>query len=138
MTPRHDNEKDFVGNAREAAIDTYDQARDTVAGAGRKARDSLSEAPLIALAGGIAAGALIAALLPRTEREAKLVGPSAKRIRETAKAASEAARETGAKHLEGIGISRDKGESTLRSLLQGLGDAAKASADAAVGAARKN
>ena len=138
MSPRHDEDQNFADKARQRAIESYEQARDTAADAGKKARDTLSDAPLIALAGGIAAGALIAALLPRTDKETDLVRPTAKRVRDTAKAAAEAARETGTKHLEELGISRDRGEQSLRSLLRGVGEAAKASADAAVDAARKS
>ena len=138
MSPRHDEDQNFADKARQRAIESYEQARDSAADAGRKARDTLSDAPLIALAGGIAAGALIAALLPSTDKETDLVRPTAKRVRETAKAAAEAARETGSKHLEELGISRDNGEQTLRSLLRGVGEAAKASAGAAVDAARKS
>jgi len=137
MSPRHDDDRNFADQARQRAIESYEQARDNVADAGKKARESLSDAPLLALAGGIAAGALIAALLPRTDKETELVGPTAKRVKQTARAAAEAARETGTKQLEELGISREKGEQTLRSLLQGMGDAAKASAGAAVDAARK-
>lgn len=138
MSPRHDEDQNFADKARQRAIESYEQARDSAADAGKKARETLHDAPLIALAGGIAAGALIAALLPRTDKETDLVRPTAKRVRDTAKAAADAARETGTKHLEELGISRDKGEQTLRSLLRGVGEAAKASAGAAVDAARKS
>ena len=49
----------------------------------------------------------------------------------------DAARDTGTQRLGELGISREKGEETIRSLLDGLTDAAKASADAAVEAVRK-
>ena len=122
--------------ARERAIEAYEEARDSLADSGRQVRDSLAEAPLIALAGGIAAGAIIAALLPRTERETQLVRPTAKRVRETARAAYDAARETGSTKLEEAGISRDRGKATLQSLIDGIADAARASAGAAYDAAR--
>lgn len=122
--------------ARERAIQAYEEARDSLAGGGRQVRDSLADAPLIALAGGIAAGAIIAALLPRTERETQLVRPTAKRVRETAKAAYDAARETGSTKLEEAGISRESGKATIRSLIDGISEAAKASAGAAYDAAR--
>jgi len=122
--------------ARERAIEAYEEARDSLGDGGRQVRDSLAEAPLIALAGGIAAGAIIAALLPRTERETQLVRPTAKRVRETAKAAYDAARETGSTKLEEAGISRDRGKATLQSLIDGIADAARASAGAAYDAAR--
>lgn len=116
-------------SARERAIEAYESA-------GRRAGNSVSEAPLIALAGGIAAGALIAALLPRTKAEAKLVRPTARRVRNSARAAYEAARDTGSDRLNELGINREKGEQTIRSLLEGVTDAAKASGKAALDAAR--
>lgn len=136
MTARKD--EGFAENARQRAIEAYERTRDSAGEAGQKARDSLTEAPLLALAGGIAAGAIIAALLPRTERETELVAPTAKRLKSTVKSAADAARETGAARLKDVGISKEKGEQTLRSLLQGVGDAAKASAEAALEAARKS
>lgn len=122
--------------ARQRALDAYSSARESVAGAGRRASDNFSEAPLIALAGGIAAGALIAALLPRTESETRLIKPTAKRVREGAKAAVQAARDTGSERLDELGLNREKGEETVRSLLRSVTDAAKASAEAALDAAR--
>jgi glutamine synthetase adenylyltransferase len=115
--------------ARQRAIEAYEGARD-------RASDTLSQAPLIALAGGLAAGALIAALLPRTDAETRLVRPTARRVKKTASAALDAARGTGSQRLDEMGLNRQKGEDTIRKLLDDLTDAAKASADAALEAAR--
>jgi hypothetical protein len=115
---------------RQRAIEAYDSARS-------RAVDTLGEAPLIALAGGIAAGALIAALLPRTRAEMRAVRPTARRVKDTAKAAFNAARDTGSQRLDDLGLNREKGEQTIRNLLEGVADAAKASANAALEAARK-
>jgi hypothetical protein len=123
-------------NARQRAIEAYENARDNVASAGRRAANGLAEAPLIALAGGLAAGALIAALLPRTASENRLVRPTARRVRASADAAVKAARATGKERLDELGLSREKGEETLNNFLHGLKDTARASADAAVNAAR--
>ena len=136
-TTLHDG-SDTRGSPRQRAIEAYESARDSVSGAGRKAASSLTEAPLIALAGGIAAGALIAALLPRTAAETKAVRPTARRVKNTAKAAFKAAKDTGSEKLSEVGITREKGEDTLRSLFQGVSDAARASASAALDAARKS
>src|SRR4029079_19483092 len=114
---------------RERAIRAYEDARG-------RASDTLGQAPVVALAGGPAAGALIAALLPRTDAEARLVRPTAKRVRNSARAAFVAARDTGSQRLDELGISREKGEATVRKLLEGLTDAAKASANAAADAIR--
>jgi hypothetical protein len=114
---------------RQRAIEAYEGARE-------RATDTLGQAPLLALAGGIAAGALIAALLPRTGAEARLVRPTAKRVKDSARAAIDAARETGSQRLDELGLNREKGEATIRNLLEGISDAARASANAAVDAVR--
>jgi hypothetical protein len=136
--PTTDQQRDSSSRAtpRQRAIDAYSAARENVAGVGRRASDNFSEAPLIALAGGIAAGALIAALLPRTESETRLVKPTAKRVREGARAAVQAARDTGSQRLDELGLNREKGEETVRSLLRSVTEAAKSSAEAALDAAR--
>lgn len=110
---------------RQRAIEAYEGARD-------RATDTLGEAPLLALAGGLAAGALIAALLPRTDSETRLIRPTARRVKSTARAAFDAARDTGSRRLDEMGLNREKGEATIRNLLDGLTDAARASANAAV------
>ena len=134
MTERENQQSNTAAQApqspRQRAISAYEDARG-------RASDSLGEAPLIALAGGLAAGALIAALLPRTEAETRLVRPTARRVKSSARAALDAARDTGKQRLDEHGISREKGEETIRNLLDGLTDAAKASANAAVDAVRK-
>jgi hypothetical protein len=126
----------LTGSARQRAVEAYENARESVSGAGRRAAGSLGEAPLIALAGGLAAGALIAALLPRTDTEKRLVRPTARRVKDTARAAYNAAKDTGGQRLDELGISREKGEATIRSLFEGVADAAKASGQAALDAAR--
>jgi hypothetical protein len=115
--------------SRQRAIEAYEGVRD-------RASDTLGEAPLLVLAGGLAAGALIAALLPRTEAETRAIRPTARRVKSTARAALDAARDTGSQRLDELGLNRDKGEETIRKLLDGLTGAAKASADAALEAAR--
>ena len=124
-----DDDEGFGSSPRQRAIEAYESARD-------RATDTLSEAPLIAIAGGIAAGALIAALLPRSRTEERLVRPTARRVKETARAAYKAARDTGSDRLDELGLNREKGEQTIRDLLKGVTDAARASGQAALDAAR--
>lgn len=127
---------DSKATARQRAVEAYDQARDGVSRVGRRAGDSIGEAPLLALAGGLAAGAVIAALLPRTRTESELLRPVGKRVKTSARAAAEAAREAGTAKLDELGLTRDKGMETLRQVLHGAGEAARTSAQAAVGAVR--
>jgi hypothetical protein len=122
MSRRQQNEP---SNPRERAIEAYDNAR-------RKATGGIDEAPLLALAGGLAAGAALAALIPASRKERELLGPVAGRIKERAGDAVNAAKDAGQARLDELGLTRDKGTETLRTILEGAGDAAKVSAEAAV------
>ncbi|WP_310467687.1 hypothetical protein [Sphingomonas sp.] len=132
QSTRENSRRTVADDLRQRAIDAYDGARDGVSNAGRKAGDTLSEAPLLALAGGLAAGALIAALLPRSKGETELLRPAGKKLADTARTAVDAAREAGTSRLGELGLTRDAGVETLRSVLKGAGDAARTSADAAL------
>ena len=130
------NTQDNDSGVRQRAIEAYDGARENVADAGRKANDAIEDAPLIALAGGLALGAILAAILPRTQAETRALRPVGDKLAGTAKAAAEAAKEAGTSRLAELGLTREKGAQTLRSIFEGASDAAKVSAQAAVGAAR--
>ena len=114
-----------MSTPRTKAIEAYDSAR-------RKATGGIEEAPLLALAGGLAAGAVLAALIPASRKERELLGPVADRIKDRAGDAVSAAKEAGQARLDELGLTRDKGSETLRTILEGAGNAAKASAEAAV------
>ena len=101
-----------------------------------RATEGIDDAPLLALAGGLAAGALLAALLPRTETERRALRPLGDKLTGTAKAAASAAKDAGTSRLAELGLTPEKGRETLRSIFEGAGDAAKTSADAALSAAR--
>ena len=132
-----DRAVDAYGGARERAIEAYDSARERAADAGTKAREGVGQAPLLALGGGLALGALLAAILPKTRAEDKLLRPYGEKITDGAKAAAEAAREAGRQKLTELNITRDAGTSAVQSLFKGLGDAARVSGEAALGAVRK-
>ena len=131
-----DRAGDYYDDAREKAVEAYDRTRSAARRASRQAGDQFSEAPLIALGGGLALGALVAALLPTSRRERELLGPVADRIKDQATSAMDAARDAGAARLEELGLTRKAGEDAIRSLVENAGDAAKASAQAAVSSIR--
>jgi len=120
----------FAATARQRAAEAYDRA-------GRRASEGIDESPLLVLAGGLAAGALIAALLPRTEAETRALGPVGQRLKGSAGAAAQAAREAGTARLGELGLTRERGSDVIRSIIDGVTDAAKTSAQAGLGAARK-
>ena len=124
-------EREEAMGTRQRAIEAYENARNN-------ASDTLAEAPLIALAGGLAAGALIAALLPRTQSEDRLVRPTARRVKNSARAAYDAAKDTGSERLSAIGASAGGPEGIIKNLLNEIRETARASADAAVEAARSS
>ena len=136
-TTGQDTETQGGRSPRQRAIEAYGSARDRVSGAGRRAEESLSESPLIVLAAGLAAGAAIAALLPRTRAESRLLRPVTDRARETARTAYSAARDAGRGRLDELGLTRDRGSDAVRSIIDGAKDAAKASAEAAFGTVRR-
>jgi len=133
MTNQDNGRQD--GGTRQSAIEGYDGAR--LSGAVRKPADAIDEAPLIALAGGLAVGALLAALLPRTESEKRVLRPVGDKITGAAKAAAGAAKEAGSSRLEELGLTPEKGREALRSIFEGASEAAKTSAQAALSAARE-
>jgi hypothetical protein len=118
-------------SARQRAIEAYGGARE-------RAGNALDEAPLVALAGGLAAGALIAALLPRTRTERKLVRPVANRVRESAGTAVQAAKDAGRTRLDELGLTPDKGREAVRSIIDGAREAARAAAQAASSSVRRS
>ena len=116
-------------SARERAIDAYDNARE-------RARDQVDGSPLLALGGGLALGALIAALLPKTETEDRLLGDAGGRITGGARSALDAAKEAGREKLSELNITRDAGKGAVQSLVDGITEAARTSGQAALDAAR--
>ncbi len=122
--------------ARERAIEAYGSARERASAAKDKAGQGIDGAPLLALGGGLALGALIAAFLPKTQAEGKLMGPLGGRIADGARTAANAAKEAGREKLSELNITRDAGKGAVKSLLDGLGEAARTGGNAAIGAVR--
>lgn len=125
-----DRAGDVYDSARTAAVDAYDSAREKASEAQVRAADGIDEAPLVALAGGLAVGVLLAALLPRTAQEDKLLGPIGEKITGSARDALEAAKGAGRDKLNELNLTRDAGSSALQTIIKGV-------SDAALGAVRK-
>lgn len=123
---------DSGSRRRERSIAAYDSSRDKTAAV----RSPVGDNPLIALGGGLALGAVIAALLPTSRRERELVGPYADRIRDRASDAVSAAKDAGVSRLGELGLTKDAGRDIVRQIIDGATDAAKTSAKAAAGAVK--
>jgi len=76
--------------------------RERAADAGRRAGEEIEAYPMAAVAGGLALGALVAAVLPRTEREAELLGSVGTRINDAARDATRSAVDAGRAQVEEI------------------------------------
>ena len=137
MSPTQNTNSGPDHSVRGRAIDAYDSARERAAAAGRTAGDTISDAPLIALAGGLAIGALAAAFLPRTRAEDRLLGPVGERITGAGRAAVDAAKTAGRDKLSELNLTREAGKGVVQSVLDGLGEAARTSGQAALGAVRE-
>ena len=128
MMARQQNDSTST-STRERAIEAYDSARE-------RARDGLDGSPLLALGGGLALGALIGALLPKSRAEDRLLGSVGGRITDTARTAADAAKEAGREKLAELNITRAAGKGAVQSLIDGIGEAARTSSKAALEAAR--
>ncbi len=128
---------DAYASGRDRAADAYATAREKARSAGRSATDSLDTNPMAAVVGGLALGAVIGALLPRTEREAKVLGAVGDKLHAVAREAADAAREAGRDKLAELGISHDHARDAIKSMIDGVIAAAGSAGTAAMDATRK-
>ena len=84
--------------------------------------------PLALVAGGVALGVVIGALIPRLQKEKDLLAPVGKRIAEGATAAAAAAREAGKAEIDAILPQRDAAKEQIGKI---IGSAFTAAKDAA-------
>lgn len=91
--------------ARERAGAAYESARGAAAQAGERAAAQVEENPLGVLVGGLALGAVIGALLPRSEREVAALAPLGAKLRDAATTAGNAAKTEAKSKLAEYGLS---------------------------------
>jgi hypothetical protein len=93
--------------ARERTAAAYEGARGSAGSVARRAADGIEANPVAAVVGGLALGALAAALLPKSQREERLLGDVGRRLNDTAREAARAAREAGLEQIDELGLSRE-------------------------------
>jgi hypothetical protein len=101
-----------------------------------KAVDGVDSFPVVALAGGLAVGVLIGALLPRTRQEEELLGTLGGAINDRAKDAVFAARDAGQAKLEELGISQAAAGKQVGKLIESIAQVAESAGNAAVESVR--
>lgn len=94
----------------------------------QQAGAQLQNNPLALVAGGVALGVVLGALIPRPAKERELLAPVGKRIAEGASAAATAAREAGKAEIDAILPPRDAAKEQIGKI---IGSAFTAAKDAA-------
>lgn len=126
--------RDGIDHAKEAAADAYDTARARVGDAAHTTVETFESNPLGVLVGGLALGALVAALLPRSQREKELLASVGRKVNAAATAALDAAKDAGRAELDQLGLTpnaaRDQAKSVFQGVLKAVGTAGTAAAQA--------
>lgn len=91
----------------------------------KHASEQIESNPLTILAGGIALGVVLGALIPRLAKEKELLAPVGKRIAETATAAASAARDAGKAEFDAIVPPRDAAKEQIGKIIGSVFSAAK-------------
>lgn len=120
-----------LGSAKDKANELLGSARTSAVQARQKTADGIDASPVAALIGGLALGALAAAVLPRTRREDEMFGDIGGRINDTARTAAQAAKDAGRDKMEELGINKDAAMDKAKELAQSVSGVVKESANAA-------
>lgn len=116
--------------------ETTETARAGLATAKAKVGEGVDGYPVAALLGGLAVGAALGALLPRTRKEADLLGPIGNTVNERARSAINAARDAGQGKLDELGLSTDAAGKQVGKLIGSVAEVAEVAGTAAVDAIR--
>ena len=108
-----DYASETLSSARERTADYAAKAKEGLDSAKQRAADGLDGNPLAGAVIGIAAGALVGALIPRTEREDALLGETREHLAARAKAAAKAAIDAGKRELDERGLNLDAARAKL-------------------------
>jgi ElaB/YqjD/DUF883 family membrane-anchored ribosome-binding protein len=116
-----------LSGVRQTAADAYQAARDRTSAAyaaareragtvGQKTAETLDTTPMLAVAGGLALGALLGAMLPRSSREEELLRPVGKKLGDSARQALDSARASARDQIGDLG---GKAADAIRSAAKG-------------------
>ena len=122
---------------RDRASHAYESARSRAESTVGSSREALEGNPLGLLVGGLALGAAVGALMPRSQREKELMAPVGKRVNAAALAALAAAKEAGQNELNELGLTKEAAREQVKSLFQGVTKAASQAGTAGVQAGRE-
>jgi ElaB/YqjD/DUF883 family membrane-anchored ribosome-binding protein len=126
-----------VDKSKAAASKGVQSSRELARKAGDTTTQTIDKNPLAIVAGGLAIGAIVGMLLPKTEREKKVLGKAGKIVNDTAKRATSAAKEAGKARVDELGLNAESMRDQFRDLVSKASDAVKAAGQAAASEARK-
>jgi len=127
-----------LATGKAKASDAYASAQKGVKTAKDKTAKQMQDNPLAFLVGGVALGALVGALLPRTQRETKALGATSKKIGETASAAAKAAKDAGQEKLNALGVTTDAAKTQVSQIISSVVSAIEEAGSAATKTVRKS
>ena len=102
-----------------------------------KTSEGIDKNPLAMIIGGIAIGAIVGALLPRTERETKILGKTGKKLNKKARKMAEAAKLAGMSHVDTLGLNGDTVRTQFKEFVSKAALALRAAGQAASEAAKE-
>ena len=123
-------------SARMRTSDYANRARMRASDARRYAADSYEENPLSGVLLGVAAGALLGLLLPRTRRENELLGETRDRLADAARSAARAASDTARQRLDEMGVHTEAAKAKLADIGKQATDVARSAGQAAASEAK--
>lgn len=123
--------------ARAKAAEAVDASRDRVRDVARQTSETIETNPLGVIVGGLALGALVGSLLPRSQREKQLLAPVGRRVGATALAAIAAAKSAGQSELDSLGLTPTAAKGQVKALFDNVVKAASTAGTAAVQAGRE-
>ncbi len=89
-----------IETARERTVSAYEAARERTSDVTRQVTDQMSIYPVGAVIGGLAFGALLGVLLPRSRRETELFGTTGRKIVEAGREAAQKGFDAGRDKVE--------------------------------------
>ena len=121
----NDTDASKTSGARAQASTKLNDARDAAGDYAQRAAEVIESNPIAVVAGGLAAGLVAGALIPRSDREREALAPLGKKLSDGAHAAVQAARETGKAQLTASLLSPDAAKESARAVFDSAVQAAK-------------
>lgn len=117
--------------SKSAAGKTVETSKRISSNAKAKTGETIETSPLAMVACGVAIGAIVAALLPKSEREKKVLGGAGRKLNDTAKIAVKAAKSAGAAHMVDVGLNSETLREQAKDIFQKGVETAKTASKAA-------